>query len=314
MDRLLGELVSAFGVSGSEEAVKSIIKEELKEVKCEIKEDAMGNLIVKMGQGGEKIMFCAHMDQIGVIATYIESNGFIRVGTIGDFRNQDIAHNFVRFKNGTVGKIAYNKDDLYIDLGLKDKSEIEGKVREGDVACFTAPSLELGDGNVISPNLDNRVGCYILIRLIKEIKNTNKEVYFVFSSQEELGGRGARAAAYAINPDYCIVIDLEEAGDVIGGESNVKLGEGPVLKVMDKTLIMHHQVKQMLENASKELNSKIQYSVSNGKSDGGTIHKERAGIRTGELSIPCRYLHSISEMINLKDVEDTIQLLKKLVS
>lgn len=317
MDVMLKRLLSSFGVSGHEEEVRKIIIDELKDAKCEIKEDKMGNLIVKIGKGSEKFMFCAHMDEIGLIVTFIEDNGFIRVGSIGDFNAPDIVHNFVKFENGVLGKIAAAKSspeigDLFIDIGAKSREEALKKVREGDVACFLGDAVEV-EKSIISPGLDNRVGCYILIRLIKELKETNKELYFVFSSQAELGGRGARAASFAIEPDYCVVIDLEEAGDVIGGKGNIKLGSGPVLIVMDRSLIMHYEIKERLEAAAKEKSIAVQYASVNRITDGGAIHKEKSGVKTGVVSVPCRYNHSISEMVCMEDVEKTIELLKALI-
>lgn len=316
MEKIFDRLINAYGVSGNEECVRNVIKEELKDVNCIIKEDKMGNLIVKIGQGKEKIMFCSHMDQIGLIVTYIEDSGLVRVSGIGDFKPEDVINNFVRFKNGTVGKLGVFKDEMFVDVGMKGREKVLEHVKEGDTACFVGPYLEIENNIVIGPALDNRTGCYILIRVIKEIvsrKNCDKELYFVFSSQEELGSRGSRAAAYMINPDFCIIVDAESTGDTIGGEGSIKLGEGPVIKIMDKTLIISSAVKGMLQNAAKKANVNIQYAVTSGNSDGGTIHKERGGIRTGELSIPCRYKHSTSEMVSMEDVEKAIKLLTEII-
>ena len=238
MDNLLERLCKSFGVSGSEKAVRELIKEELKDICCIIKEDNMGNLIVVMGEGKEKIMFTSHMDQSGIIATYIEDTGIVRVGNVGNLKAEEIVHNFVRFENGTIGKIAAAKDnpsmaDLYIDLGLTSREEVLKKVREGDTAIFESPYLNIGN-NIVSPSLKSRVGCYILLRLIKEVKTFTRETYFVFSTQQELGGRGARAAAYAIKPNYCIVLDLEGSGDVPGANGELKLGKGPAISIMNR--------------------------------------------------------------------------------
>lgn len=317
MDIMLEKLVSAFGVSGHEEEVRQVIREELKDINCDIKEDKMGNLIVKVGQGTEKIMFCAHMDEIGLIATYIEDNGFVRVSNIGGIHASEIVHNFVVFKNGAMGKVGAAKsepkvEDLFIDLGATSREDALKKVKEGETACLLCDGMEVED-KIMSPCLDDRIGCYILLRMIKEIKEVNKELYFVFSTQEELGGRGARAAAYAIDPDYCIVIDTQGTGDYIGAEGNLELGKGPIIKIKDKTLIMHHEIKEMLEKAAERAEVKIQYGISKGSTDGGNIHKEKSGIKTGVVSIPCRYAHSISEMVSMKDAENAIKLLQALL-
>lgn len=317
MDMMLERLLSSFGVSGHEDDIRKAIADELKNIACEVKEDKMGNLIVKVGQGTEKLMFCSHMDEIGLIVTFIEDSGFIRVGSIGDFNPANVVHNFVKFENGVVGKVSAGKSnpeigDLFIDIGVKGREEVLKRVKEGNVACFLGDAVEV-ENNIISPGLDNRVGCYILLRIIKELKATNKELYFVFSSQAELGGRGARAAAFAVEPDYCVVVDLDEAGDVIGGKSNIKLGSGPVAVVMDKSLIMHHEIKERIETSAREKGIALQYTSVDRISDGGSIHKEKAGVKTGLISVPCRYNHSISEMVSLEDVEKTIELLKGLL-
>lgn len=317
MDNMLSRLLSSFGVSGHENEVRKTIIEELKDIECDIKEDKMGNLIVKIGEGKEKMMLCAHMDELGLIATFIEDNGFIRVGSIGDFNTAEVVHNLVTFENGVVGKVGAVKSnpeigDLFIDIGVKTREEALTKVKEGYVASFLGDAVEIDD-KIISPGLDNRVGCYVLLRFIKEVKETNKELYFVFSSQAELGGRGARAASYAIAPDYCIVVDLEEAGDIPGGKNNIKLGAGPIITVMDRSLIMHHEIKEMLEKAAKEKEIQVQYAAVNRISDGGTIHKEGIGVKTGVLSIPCRYNHTISEMVCAEDIEKTVEVLKGLL-
>jgi endoglucanase len=317
MDSMLKRLLSSFGVSGHEDEVRKVIIDELKSVVCEIKEDKMGNLIVKAGEGSEKFMLCSHMDEIGLIATFIEDNGIIRVGSLGDFNTADVVHNFIRFENGTIGKVGAAKTnpevgDLYIDIGVTSREEALRKVREGDVACFLGDAVEI-ENKIVSPGLDNRVGCYILLRLIKELNVTDKEIYFVFSSQAELGGRGARAASFAIEPDSCVVVDLEEAGDSIGGKGTIKIGKGPILTVMDRSLIMHHEVKDKLEAAAKEKNIAVQYASVNRITDGGAIHKEKSGVKTGVVSVPCRYNHSISEMVCVEDIENTIELLKGLI-
>ena len=317
MDIMLQKLVSAFGVSGHEEEVRQVIREELKDIDCDIKEDRMGNLIVKIGQGAEKIMFCAHMDEIGLISTYIEEKGFVRVSNVGEIRASEIIHNFVVFQNGAMGKVCATKstpkiEDLFIDLGVSSREEAIKKVKEGETACLLCDGIEVED-KIMSPSLDNRIGCYILLKMIKEIKEASSELYFVFSTQGEIGGRGARAAAYIIEPNYCIVIDTQEAGDYIGGEGNLELGKGPIIKIKDTNLIMHHEIKEMLDVSAQRAEVKVQYGVSKDSTEGGNIHKERGGIRTGVVSIPCRYNHSISEMVSMKDVEETIKLLKEVI-
>lgn len=317
MDAMLERLINAFGVSGREEQIKKVIIDELKDIKYDIKEDKMGNLIVKMGEGSEKIMITANMDQAGLIATHIEDNGFVRVSNIGDIKPSNINHSLVAFESGIVGRIAGSKENpkienLFVDFALSDKEEVCKKVKIGDAACLLASGFEV-ENKVVVPGLNNRIGCYILLKVIKELEKSNKEVYFVFSAQGELGGRGARAAAYAINPDYCVVLDVNEAGDYIGGEGNIKLECGPVIRIKDRTLIISQEIKEILDSAAEKANVKIQYGICKEGTDGGLIHKERGGIRTGVLAVPIRYNHTVSEMVSMKDVENIIKVIKELL-
>lgn len=314
MDKSLTKLINAFSISGDEDEIRNIIKSELSDVNCSIKEDKIGNIVVKMGQGQEKFMVCSHMDSIGFMVSYVEENGLIRAEKIGEFNCNNVSHSFIRFKNGAVGKILANKDEILIDIGSKSKKDTIIKVKEGDTACLVGPYLEFASNNLVSPSLDNKIGCYILLRLIKEIKSTDSEVYFVFSSQEKLGGRGTKAAAYDIDPDFCIIIDLENAKDAIDPSNKIEIDKGPVLKLMDNSIIMHENIKNMLEESSNKINVNIQYSINKGRSDEGLIHKERASIRTGEIAVPCKYKNSISEMVSVNDIEDTIKIIKEVIS
>jgi endoglucanase len=317
MDIMLEKLINAFRVSGYEGDMINIIKEEIKDINYEIKEDKMGNLIIKMGEGSEKLMISANMDQSGVMATYIDDKGFVRINSIGEIKPATILSRLIVFQSGIIGRVSSAKEnpkfeDLFVDFGLDSEEQVREKVKEGDVACILASGFEVED-KIVTPGLNNTIGCYALLRVIKEVKELNKEVYFVFSSQGELGGRGARAAAYSIDPDYSIVLGVQEAGDYRGGKGNIKIGAGPIIRIKDNSLIMCEEIKAMLEEASEKLQVKIQYGVYTEGTEGGLIHKERAGVKTGVLAIPIRYKHSMEEMVSMNDVEDVIKVLKELV-
>ncbi|WP_373897152.1 M42 family metallopeptidase [Haloimpatiens sp. FM7315] len=316
MNNFLNKLVSAFGVGGKEEAVKELIKTQLKDIKCEIKEDKLGNLIVKMGQGKEKVMVCTHMDVAGFMTTFVEDNGFIRVGSVGSVDYKNSLGRMVTFQNGAKGRLCAAKEnpeerDLYIDILSNTREEALKEVKEGDVASFLGHLFEK-NGKIMGSNL-HRIGCYVLLEAIKNAKNLSKEYYFVFSTQKELGGRGARAAAYTIEPDYCVVIDSIKADDVVGEDGRVKLSSGPVLSIMDGSLIIDEEVRIRVEEAAIKGKIKLQYGVSRENTDGGRIHKEVGGIRTGVVSIPCRYKYSSNEVMDVKDIEETIKLFNGLL-
>lgn len=312
MDKLLVKLINSFGISGKEDEVKQVIKDHLNKISQEVYEDNIGNVVVKSGSGENKIMLCSHMDSVGFIVNHIDDDGMIRVNNIGNFNKKDISHSFIRFDNGTLGKIYTSSKGMLVDIGVKEKEEAYKKVNEGDMASLVGPYLNVGDNNVISPLLHNKVGCYVLLKLIEEIKVEGAEIDFVFASQGEVGGIGARIAANSINPDYCIVIGTEDAKNAEKVNTNVNIGEGPVLKIMDNSLIMHKDIKNILENAARKVEVNLQYSISTDKSEGGLVHKERIGIRTGEIAIPCRYKYSTSEMVSINDIENTIKVLNQL--
>ncbi|MHC6181390.1 zinc-binding metallopeptidase family protein [Clostridium sp. JNZ X4-2] len=314
LDKLLVKLINSFGISGKEDEVKQVIKDHLNKISQEVHEDNIGNVIVKLGSGENKIMLCSHMDSVGFIVNHIDDDGMIRVNNIGNFNKKDISHSFIRFDNGTLGKIYTSSKGMFVDIGVKEKEEASKKVNEGDMASLVGPYLNVGDNNVISPLLHNKVGCYVLLKLIEEIKVEGAEIDFVFASQGEVGGIGARIAANSINPDYCIVIGTEDAKNAEKVNTNVNIGEGPVLKIMDNSLIMHKDIKDILENAARKVEVKLQYSISTDKSEGELVHKERIGIRTGEIAIPCRYKYSTSEMVSINDIENTIKVLNQLGS
>lgn len=314
METVLYDLLNAFGVSGSEKKVIEVIKEKADMWKCETFVDKMNNFIVKCGQGNEKVMICAHMDQIGFIVSYIEDNGIIRVHKIGDFSEEEVLNSFVVHEKGTAGMLKGKQDDLYVEIGAESRNDvISSGITEGSTFAIKQNAMELPNGKIMAANLDNRIGCYALLKIIENIGELDKEVYFVFSTQNEIGGRGARAAAYSIKPDYCFVLDTIETSGTAGSTSKVEMGKGPVAKVLDRSLIMHHDVKEKIEKAADSLNMKVQYSIAAGTSEGGLIHKEIEGIKTGEISIPCKYRHSNCEIVSLKDVEEIITLIKEMI-
>lgn len=318
MKKLLNKIIDAFGVSSQEKEVREIIKEELKDVNCEMREDKLGNLIVKMGQGSEKVMICAHMDAAGFITTFVEEDGALRVASVGDIDYKNSIGRMVKFQSGAKGRLCASKEnpeerDIYIDTFTNNKEETLKFIKEGDLGCLEAHVEEI-NGKIIGTNL-HRTGCYVLLEAIKSAKNLSKEYYFVFSTQKELEARGARAAAYDIKPDYCIVLDCMKSNDVKGGEGRIKLSHGPVISIIDSSLIIDAKVKTLLDESAEKASVKVQYGINREEyTDGWRIHKEVGGIRTGALSIPLRYKYSASEVMDIKDVEDTIKIISGILN
>ncbi|QEK13181.1 M42 family metallopeptidase [Crassaminicella thermophila] len=320
---LLKKLTEAFGPSGNEETITAIIQDEIKNYVDEIKVDKMGNLIAIKKGTGAKVMIASHMDEIGIIVTGIDDNGFLRFANIGGVSPYISLGQRVQFANGTIGIVGMQHLDdikklklekMYIDIGAKDKQEAMNKVSIGDVACFYRSFTSL-DNYITAKALDDRIGCYVAIETIKNIKNSPNELYFVFTVQEELGARGAKTASFGINPDLGIAVDVTATGDTPKSKHMaVKLDEGPAIKIKDHSLLAHPTVKNLMIDAAK--NNQIPYQLEIlefGGTDSGTIHTTRAGVPSGVLSIPCRYIHSPSEMVSKKDVENAILLLTKIL-
>jgi putative aminopeptidase FrvX len=324
MNKLFEELIGAFGVSGHEEEIRSVIVGQLESLKVETRVDNMGNVIATMGKSNgneeKKVMISSHMDTVGFIVMYIEDNGFLRIGKIGDFDESAFVNNMVEFENGNSGRVCAAKrspkiDDMYIDLGVESKEEALELIREGDVCMITSNVIE-EEKNIIAPTLNNRVGCYMSLKAIEKIlensgvlEKLDKEVHFVFSTQNTLGGRGARAAAYEISPMYALVVDGENAGDTLDGSGKFALGKGTGIKFMDKALLIHHEVKEQLEKIYEAMDKKPHYIFGETQGDGKTIHKEGVGVKTGTLVYPVRYKYTNMEIVNYKDIEEGIEVI-----
>ncbi len=319
MQETLKKVTQVFGVSGNEEDIREVITDEIRKYVDDIKVDAMGNLIaVKRGKK-KKIMLAAHMDEIGVIATFIDDNGFIRFSNLGGVSPYTSLGQKVKFRNGTIGNVNAEEKledyknlklgKMYIDIGCSKREETEKLVRVGDTACFMGDFLVQG-GCAISKAMDDRSGCAVLIELIKTLPKTDNEVYFVFTTQEELGLRGAKTAAFGTMPDCAIGIDVTLTGDT--PESNkrdVKLGGGPAIKVKDSAYIAHPAIRRSLEELAAA--NGIPYTLElldRGGSDPGAIQTTGMGVPCGGISIPCRSVHSPAEMVSLDDLENCVKL------
>lgn len=325
MDKLIEKLLNSFAVCSREDSIREAIKDEIikiskaRSIDVNIEEDLIGNLIVKLGKGKEKYMLCTHMDNPGVIALQIEDSGFLRVYPVGSCKAEKLAKSLIRFKNGTLGRLDSSKsnpskDELFVDIGVSSREVALNKVQEGDVAELVGNILE-SHGRLMGSNLHNKLACYILIEVIRsmELENLNKEVYFVFSAQREAGFKGARAAAFKIKPQVAIVLDTLEVEDYIGGKAEMSLDKGPIISIFDKSLLIHKEVKGIIEKVAKEEKINLQYSIGSDKNEGGLIHKEVGGIKTATIGFPCRYMHTSEEMVSLNDVNDTTKLIKSII-
>ncbi|MBC7871796.1 MAG: M20/M25/M40 family metallo-hydrolase [Chitinophagaceae bacterium] len=320
MKELVKKLVEAWGPSGYEHHVRKLIVEEIKDLADEITVDPLGNLICRVGQGGKKVMIAAHMDEIGVMAMYAEKHsGYLRFSNIGGLINATLRGNRVKFEDGTMGVIGVHKDggdstdDFYIDV---DDGSGNGTIQPGSPASFWRNMEERGT-RFISKAMDDRIGCVVAIEAMRKLnKQTPNEVYFVFTVQEEVGLRGARPAAYTVDPDVAISLDVTRTGDEAkGAKMAVKLGGGAAIKLHDGGHVVPPAVREwMVARAEAE---KIPYQLEllvGGTTDAAGIQVARSGVPSGCISIPCRFVHTVSETVDVDDVQACVDLLTALLS
>lgn len=326
MKELIQKLVETLGPSGHEKPVRDLVRSEIEGLADEARVDALGNLIVRKGtksQGGCRVMLSAHMDEIGVIATHIDANGFVRFTTIGGVRPANLLGGRVRFLKGPEGVIGSEQltaadkippiEQMFIDVGATSREDCPVKV--GDVAAFWRPFEAVG-GRYVAKSMDDRVSVAVLIESLRQIQSTPHELYFVFSVQEEVGLRGAQTAAFGVDPDLGISVDVTGTGDTPkAARMAVSLGNGPAIKVRDSGMLSDPRVVEAMIAAAKRANLPYQLEVlERGTTDAAAIQLTRAGVPAGCVSIPCRYIHSPSEMVDAGDVENAVRLLVELLS
>lgn len=315
--KLMNELSDIFSPSGREKNVREYIEKQIKDYVDEIKVDALGNLIARKKGTGKKIMFSAHMDQIGMLINDIDEKGFLRFCTVGGVSPYKTLDQRVIFNNGTQGIVSVEKiddygkmkiSDLFIDIMALTKEEAEKNVSIGDM-CVVKTNYYENDKCVMCNALDDRIGCYILIEALKSGIKSDNDLYFVFSVQEEVGCRGAKTAGYAINPDLCIALDVTATGDSLNGiKMAVKLEGGAAIKLRDNSILVSEEVKNLMTNIAKDNNIKYQYEILEfGGTDSGAVHTVRDGVASGVISIPSRNIHSGSEIVSKSDVNECVK-------
>ena len=335
------ELCLAPGVSGCEDQVAEIISRELKDVADTIETDSMGNLIAtkKGDKKAPKVMLAAHMDEIGLMVRYIDDKGYIKFSTIGGINDQMLMNQTVTIHSsvgedviGVIGskpphvttpeerKKVVKFDDMFIDIGAKDKEDAEKMVKIGDVMTFNSIFAQYPNNLVMGKAIDNRAGCYVMIEVMKRI-DTRATVYGVGTVQEEVGLKGAKTASFKLNPDLAFALDVTLSGDHPGikpEEAPVVIGKGPAVILADASgrgILTQKSVKDMLIKAGDDNDIPYQLEVSDGgTTDGTAIHLTREGIPTGVLSVPTRYIHTPVSVCSMDDVESTIQLIVKAIN
>ncbi len=328
MKERIRQLVEAYGPSGHEAQIRALIEEQVAPHADKVRTDAMGNLIaLKRGSGdGKPVMIAAHMDEIGLVVTYIDEKGFLRFSPTGGVSPVTLVGSRVRFANGTTGVIGWEKwfrpegntsrpelSELYIDVGATGRDDTP--VGVGDAAGFVRPFEDLGQ-RLIAKSMDNRISCAVAIQSLSEMGETPNDLYFCFTAQEEVGTRGAITASYGIEPALGLAVDVTLVGDTPKARPMaVSLGEGPAIKIMDSGMLAHPGVVRWMIEAAESLEIRYQREVlQGGSTDARSIQLSRAGVPAGCLSIPCRYVHTPSEMVDYGDVQNAVKLLVTLLT
>ena len=290
----------------------------------EVKIDTLGNVICHKKGPGKKLMMAAHMDVIGLIITHIDKKGFLRFGALGGFVPYRLIGARMKLENGMGGSVWCDEkameekkleditlNDLYLDIGAESEESARKLVQVGDVAMYEGEPQQVGQ-MVLSPYCDDLIACAALLSAMSQVEKSENDLYFVFTVQEEVGLRGAATAAYAIDPDFGVCMDVTRTGDNPSEKAKmvVKLGAGPTIKIKDVSLLCNPQVIAHLREAAKEGDVPYQDEVlTAGGTDSAAIQKTRGGVLSGCISIPCRYIHSQNEMVSLKDVEQSARLM-----
>ncbi len=325
---MLKKLCLIDGISGREDKVRDYIISEI-DGKCEYEIDPMGNVIAfKKGvkRAEKKVMLSAHMDEVGYIVTYICDNGFLKFTNVGGVDSKVtlgktvtvgekgikgvIGSKAIHLCKGEEETTAPSLDKLYVDIGAKNKEDAEKYVEIGDSVHFDSDFVAFGNNKVKAKAIDDRFGCAIMLKMIDS--DPEYDTYFAFLVQEEVGCRGASAAAFTVKPDYAIVLEATTAADVAfvdDSDAVCRQGEGAVVSFMDRSTLYNRDMFKGAFKLAKENNIKIQTKTTvAGGNDAGAIHKSNGGIYTIAVSLPCRYIHSATSVADTEDMTACYEL------
>lgn len=329
----LERLCQINGAAGDEHAVRSYIMERIDEADS-MTVDNSGNLIVfRRGKktSEKKIMFAAHMDEVGFMITDIDNDGFLSFGAVGGINPAVALGRPLRLESGTCGVVGtkalhqQSKEergsipefgDMYLDIGAFTRGEAEKLAPRGSYAYFDADFFEFGGGFVKGKAIDDRAGCLIMLDMINALPEY--DAWYVFTAGEEVGTRGAKTAAFTVDPDIAIVLETTTACDIAGvsGAKKVcELGKGAVVSYMDRATVYDRELYELAFATARAHDIPVQTkTLVAGGNDSGAIHVSRGGVRTCALSVPCRYLHSPSCVIKESDYAAVRELAEKMLS
>ncbi len=331
---LLEKLSNARGVSGNEVEVRDILIDAVKSHVTEYRVDTIGNLITyKRAKGARKsalkVMIAAHMDEVGLIVVHHDANGHLRFRKVGGIDDRVLLSKVVLIGKdkipGVIGvkpihllkaderKQVIDSESMTIDIGAKSKEDAQSAVKIGDYATFATEFGEMGDGLVKGKSLDDRTGCAVLAEVLK--RDYPFDLYAVFTVQEEVGVRGARVAAFAIEPDAAFVLESTVCDDSPKKKDvspTTRLGEGPAITMADRSFIADKRLVKLLVETAKE--NRIPYQIKQpmiGGTDAGRIHLTKEGVPSVAVAVPTRYIHSPVSLLSLRDYQNTVALMTK---
>lgn len=327
---LLKKLSEAAGPSGHEQEVRNIIRDQVSHYVDRVWTDALGNLLTYNGSTAKRprVMISAHMDEVGLMITFIEKNGFLRFKPLGSVDPRVLVAKPVLVGPakvpGVIGakaihlqeqeerKKALKFTDLYIDIGTNSKDESHKLVKLGDYAVFATKFDQLSPGTVKGKAFDDRAGCLIVAEALTQ--DYAFPLYGAFTVQEEVGLRGATVAAYQIEPDVALVLECTTASDVPDMEEHrhaTTLRQGPALTIMDMSVIASKPILKHLLHLAEKYGIPVQFRrATTGGTDAGRIHLAKGGVPTAVVSVPCRYIHSPVSVLSLDDLEWTKKLVR----
>lgn len=332
---LLQSLSDAFGVSGFEDEVRDTVQGLIKPYIDQSKVDALGNVIAtRKGKSRFKLMLDAHMDEIGLMISFVDQNGYLRFTAIGGWDERILPSHAVTILTRAGKKISgvigtapphilkkeerekpIKLEDMFIDVGATTEDQVkELGIRVGDPATIHYSLQTLSDNYVLGKAMDDRAGCAVMIKTLESLKDQELDLTLVcnFAVGEETGLRGARTAAYQIEPDLALALEGTIGADMPGiklEQRPVTLGKGPAITVADRTIIVNRKLVEALEKVAEENRIPYQHKMPLfGGTDAGAIHLSRAGVMAGVVSVPCRYIHSPHSTMRLDDFENTVRL------
>ncbi len=338
---IMKKMMEAFGPSGFEREVNSLIKDYMKYIADETVTDKLGSVAFTLKGEGPKILLAGHTDEVGFIISSITDEGYMTFNQLGGWWDQVLLAQrvLVRGRKGDIhGVIAskpphiipqdernkvVEKKNMYIDIGASSKEDVEeAGVKVGDPVVPWSPFSLIADGKVVMAKaFDDRIGAFVLMEAMRRIKDQSithpNTIIGAATVQEEVGLRGAQTMAHKVDPDVSIVLEVDIAGDVPGikpQEALTKMGKGPGLMTYDRSMIPNQPFKEFVIDVAKKSQIPLQLSqMSGGGTDAGKIHMDRTGCPSVVITVPTRHIHSHVGLLSLKDTENAVRLVIELI-